>query len=388
MIFELVRQGRRVGVTATSHKVIRNLLDKVAELAAGRKKAVRIGHKVSEADPLSTTIRELEDNEEALRAVATREIEVLGGTVWLWARPDAAATVDVIFVDEAGQMSLANALAAAQAADNLVLLGDPRQLEQPKRGSHPDGVDVAALQHVLGEHETMPRESGVFLPTTWRLAPAITAFTSRLFYEGRLESKPGLEHQRLDGTGAFDGAGLWLVPVGHTGNQSYSLEEVETVSAIVRKLLSPRAAWIDEKESRRTLTPDDVLVVSPFNAQVTRIEERLAALGVAVGTVDRFQGREAPVVIYSMATSRPEDAPRGMEFLYALDRFNVATSRARCAAIVVASPRLFEPDCSSPRQMKLANALCFFREMATVVPAANRLSSRLRGSYLRRACAW
>ena len=180
------------------------------------------------------------------------------------------------------------------------------------------------------------------------------------------QSKPGLERQRLAGTGEFDGAGLWWLPVAHDGNQNYAMEEVEAVARLVDTFLAPGASWIDEHGAVRPLTAADLRIVSPFNAQVNRLAERLAGLDVPVGTVDKFQGQEAPVVIYSMATSRPEDAPRGMEFLYSLNRFNVATSRARCAVIVVASPRLLEPACRTPEQMKLANALCRYVELAQV----------------------
>ncbi len=210
----------------------------------------------------------------------------------------------------------------------------------------------------------MPQDRGVFLGTTWRLHPAICAFTSEMFYEGKLESKPGLERQRLAGAGEFDGAGLWWVPVDHDGNQNYSIEEVDAVARLVERFLAPGATWIDEHGLVRQLTGGDLRIVSPFNAQVNRLAERVAAFDVPVGTVDKFQGQEAPIVIYSMATSRPEDAPRGMEFLYSLNRFNVATSRARCAVVVVASPRLLEPVCRTPEQMKLANALCRYVELA------------------------
>ena len=245
-----------------------------------------------------------------------------------------------------------------------MLLGDPQQLDQPRKGSHPDGVGISALEHVLGGARTMPPDRGLFLGTTWRLHPAICAFTSELFYEGKLESKPGLEAQRLSGVGAFDGAGLWWLPVAHDGNQNYSTEEVEAVSRLVERFLAPGATWTDERGVARQLRGGDLRIVSPFNAQVNRLAEQVAAFGVPVGTVDKFQGQEAPIVIYSMATSRPEDAPRGMEFLYSLNRFNVASSRARCAVIVVASPRLLEPVCRTPEQMKLANALCRYVELA------------------------
>jgi uncharacterized protein len=361
MILALVAKGERVGVTATSHKVIRNLFDAILKEAGKRKQEVRLGHKVGEGDDQQQDgVTAFTENDEALDALGNGAVNVLGGTAWLWAPADAGSAVDVLFVDEAGQMSLANALAVSQATKNLVLLGDPQQLEQPQKGSHPDGVDVSALDHVLEGHQTMPPERGLFLPVTWRLSPAICAFTSQLFYEGKLTSKPGLEHQRLTGTQRFDGSGLFVVEAEHDGCRSASDQEVEIVASIVEELLQPGAEWIDEKSVSRKLTAQDIRIVGPYNAHVNRLQERLP--GVPVGTVDKFQGQEAPVVIYSMATSRPEDAPRGMEFLYSPNRLNVATSRAKCVCILVANPRLFEPDCHSPRQMLLANALARYRE--------------------------
>ncbi len=366
MICALIKQGKRVGVTATSHKVIRNLLDAVAEAADETGTAVRMAHKNDEGDQDNGGSRftPLGDNADALQALQSGQADVLGGTAWLWARPEFAKSVDVLFVDEAGQMSLGNVLAVSQAARSIVLLGDPQQLEQPQQGTHPEGVNASALQHLLGEHQTIPADRGIFLPITWRLSPSICSFTSELFYESRLRSKPGLEHQRLAGAGEFDGSGLWVAEVDHDGNRNWSQEEIESIAALVAHLTATRARWIDEDGKENVVAGQDILVVSPYNAQVSRLQDRSASTGVRVGTVDKFQGQEAPIVIYSMATSRPEDAPRGMEFLYSLNRLNVATSRARCAAILVASPRLFEPECRTPRQMKLANALCRYREMA------------------------
>ena len=162
----------------------------------------------------------------------------------------------------------------------------------------------------------------------------------------------------------LDGAGVWWLPVPHEGNQNWSAEEIEAVTALVDRLVAPGAQWIDARGVARQLEPRDILVVAPYNAHVNRLSDRLSARGVRVGTVDKFQGQEAPVVIYAMAASSPDDAPRGMEFLYSLNRLNVATSRAKCAAFVVASPRLLQPDCRTPRQMRLANALCRFVEMS------------------------
>ena len=369
MICALVQQGKRVGVTATSHKVIRKLLDDTAKMAAENGIAMKLAQKIgedTEAEQNGAGVIEVDDNAEALRLLRNRDANVLGGTAWLWAREDFAKAVDVLFIDEAGQMSLANVVAVAHSAGSLVLLGDPQQLEQPKKGSHPVGVNSSALQHVIGEHETIPADRGIFLPETWRLAPSISAFTSEVFYEGRLRSKPGLDNQQLGGS-QFSGSGLWVHEVEHDGNRNASDEEVEAVAELIATLMTPGAQWIDENGAAKQITGADILVVAPYNAQVSRLSDRLKPIGVQVGTVDKFQGQQAPVVIYSMATSRPEDAPRGLEFLYSLNRLNVATSRAQCAVILVASPHLFTPDCSTPRQMKLANALCRYRELAQVI---------------------
>jgi superfamily I DNA and/or RNA helicase len=213
----------------------------------------------------------------------------------------------------------------------------------------------------------MPPDRGIFLPQTRRLAPDICFFTSELFYEERLKPMPGLEHQTLSGSPPFEGAGLWLVPVEHDGNRNSSPEEANLVDRIATLLLARGSRWRNSEQSLAAMKASDILVVAPYNAQVALLEERLDGRGIRVGTVDRFQGQEAPVVIYSMTTSTPADAPRGMEFLYSLNRLNVATSRARCACILVASPRLLEPECRTPRQMTLVNALCRYAELAQAV---------------------
>jgi len=362
MILALAREGRKIGVTANSHKVIRHLLDEVGVASREQGSAVECLQKLSDKEDDRPGLKFTTDNAAFLDALNS-DCRVGGATGWFWARPDAAESVDVLFVDEAAQMSLANVLAVSQAAHSVVLLGDPRQLEQPIQGSHPDGVDVSALDHILGTHATVPPERGLFLAETWRLHPDICAFNSELFYEGRLGSRAGLEKQEIKSKSRVSGAGLRYLPVEHDGNQNSSKEEAEAVRLLVSEILDADSTWIDLKGVERPIGLDDILIVAPYNAQVFQVQELIP--GAHVGTVDKFQGQEAPIVIYSMTTSSHSDAPRGMEFLYSANRLNVATSRARCICIIVASPRLFDAECRTPRQMQLANGFCRYLEMAT-----------------------
>jgi len=217
-----------------------------------------------------------------------------------------------------------------------------------------------------GKLKTMPESLGLFIDETKRLHPKICEFTSTAFYEGRLHSRAFTRSRVIEGHPWLNGAGLWFVPVRHEGNRNSSAEEVDMVARIVEGLLKPEVKWFDRVSKR--LKEKDILIVAPYNAQVADLSARLP--GLQIGTVDKFQGQGEAVVIYSLTTSSPEEAPRGMEFLYSLNRLNVATSRAMTAVIVVGSPRLFEPECRSPRQMQLANALCRYRELATTVDEA------------------
>jgi uncharacterized protein len=304
-----------------------------------------------------------ESNEAVLDALTKGTVKVAAGSAWLWAREEMANSVDVLFVDEAGQMSLANVLAASPSATSIVLLGDPQQLDQPQKGVHPPGADVSGLGHLLNGRATIADDQGIFLTETRRLHPDVCAFTSEIFYEGRLVPRPENSRQRLNADDPLGATGLRFFPVEHTGNQNESPEEVERVEALVDGLLRAKTTWTNKEGKTSIIGVQDILIVAPYNAQVAALIERLPA-GARVGTVDKFQGQEAPLVMYSMATSTPEDAPRGMEFLYSLNRLNVAVSRARCVAVIVASPALFQVQCKTPRQIELANAFCRYLEMA------------------------
>ena len=366
MIAALAADGHKVGVTAVSHKVITNLLEAVVENCNS---GVTVAQKPRDAtDVLPDGINVLKNTDAAVAAVESGC--VVGGTAWLWASEAMEDQLDYLFIDEAGQMSLAIALAAGRAAKNIVLLGDPQQLEQPQQGTHPEGAEIAALNHLLNGRQTISRDRGLFIDQTWRLNPAICEFTSEQFYEGRLTSRPGLECQIVNGNSEFTGCGLRYVPVEHDGNQNQSVEEVEVIVGIFDQLLDGNHTWINQKGEVKTLTLKNILVVAPYNAQVATLQNRLPT-DAKVGTVDKFQGQEAAIVIYSMTSSSAEDAPRGMSFLYSPNRLNVATSRARCLVILVGCSMLFQPECATPEQMKLANAFCRYLELALATPSSD-----------------
>jgi predicted RecB family nuclease len=367
MICELVKRGKKIGITALSHKVIRKLLDEVVDAAEEEKlQGLRCLQRIKDEDLCDDgEVAITTDNDAPLSALISGAANVVGGTSWLWTRPEYSDAVDVLFIDEAGQMALADVVAVSRAAKNVVLIGDPQQLDRPLKGSHPPGAESSALQHLLGDHQTIPDAMGLLLPETWRLHPNICTFTSDLFYEGRLNARGFNRNREISGHPWLNGAGLWFVPLDHQANRNSSAEEVEVISRIVESLLRPEVKWSRSEGNLRRLTANDILIVAPFNAQVADLTARLP--NVQIGKVDKFQGQEAPVVIYSLTTSSPEDAPRGMEFLYSLNRLNVATSRAMSNVVLVGSPRLFEPECRNPRQMNLANALCRYLELANVV---------------------
>jgi uncharacterized protein len=363
MIISLIKAGKKIGVTALGHKVITELLEKVTAAARKEKMNIRIVQKVSEVtsrnDP--NWIETKEDYDLVVDCVKNG-FQIAAGTSFMWSRPEFFALMDFIFVDEAGQLSLIDTMALSQAGKNLVLMGDPQQLKQPQKGSHPEGTEVSALEHVLQGQKTISEDQGVFLGTTWRMHPAINDYVAELFYDNRLHTKSETANQRLEGSKFYREPGLYIELVAHEGNQNSSPEEREKVVSIVNDLLQKNIYWIDCDKQKHELKSHHIKIISPYNAQVEILKAALPE--IKIGTVDKFQGQEAPLIIYSMATSTPEDAPRGMEFLYSLNRFNVAVSRARAIFILVASPSLFEPVCKSPQQMQLANSLCRLKEMA------------------------
>ena len=370
-IVALLAAGMRVGVASNGHKAINQLLGEVETLAKANGLVCRGIKKSSREDQKLGTggwIEETLDNN-----AVTRAYQLVAGTAWLFARPEHDQAFDYLFIDEAGQVGLANVVAMGVAARNIVLVGDQMQLAQPIQGTHPRGSGVSALQHLLEGHATVPPERGVFLSETRRMHPDLCAFVSAAVYERRLRSAPGTEVQRLLADPALDrdaiaSSGLRFVFVHSLGCTQRSRPEAERLDRTYRALLGQR--WRNRKGEERQIGVDDILVVSPYNMQVELLKTTLPA-GARVGTVDKFQGQEAAIVLVSMATSSGDDLPRNIEFLYSRNRLNVAISRARCLAVIFANPRLLEIPCSTIAQMELVNGLCWARRFAVAQAAGS-----------------
>ena len=360
MAIALMRAGKRVGVTSLSHKAIHNFLRAVQHEADAQ------GYTFSGAkrgDPRTETAFESRCvvTSDDTDVCADPSFQLVAGTAWAFSREKvdvhaAERPLDVLFVDEAGQLALADVLAVGTAARSLVLLGDPNQLPQVSQGSHPEGSGCSVLEHLLGDHDTVPPERGLFLSATWRLRPELCAFTSDAYYDGRLGYADDAARRSL----AAGNGPIWLA-IEHEGHGQSSPEEAEAIAAAVTHLLG--TPFTDETGATRPLTAADVLVVAPYNAQVRQLRLRLGE-EIAVGTVDKFQGQQAPVVFVSMASSTSEEAPRGIGFAFDPNRFNVATSRAQCRAVLVCAPALLDADCATVAQMRLVSAVCRFVELA------------------------
>jgi predicted RecB family nuclease len=353
-ILSLVRKGARVGVASNSHEAIRNVLMGCLSALSEEDLPITLDlvHKTGEEDdayPDSCPIRRTASNDEAARGR-----QVVGATAWFFCRDENVQAFDWLFVDEAGQVGLANMAAMGRAARNIVLVGDPRQLPQVVQGAHPEPANLSCLDWMLGDHATVPSDRGIFLGTTRRMHPRVNQFISEQVYEGRLISHVDTERQAVTGT-RYPEAGAFWVAVQHEGNAQTSPEEVAAIATACAELLNGN--WSDTDGSIRRMSPQDVIVVAPYNAQVNALREALPK-DIRVGTVDKFQGQEAPVCIVSMTASSAEETTRGMEFLLSLNRINVAVSRAKALALVFGAPRLREAKCETIEQMRLVNTLC------------------------------
>jgi len=353
-ILALVRKGARVGVTSNSHEAIRNVLMGCLDALEDDDLPITLDlvHKTSGEDdgyPVDCAVRRTTSNDDAAGGK-----QVVGATAWFFARDENVQAFDWLFVDEAGQVGLANMAAMGRAARNMVLVGDPRQLPQVIQGAHPEPANLSCLDWMLGEHATVPPDRGIFLPVSRRMHPDVCRFISDQVYEGRLTSHPDTVRQSVTGA-PFPEAGAFWVPVSHEGNAQIAPEEVAAIQAATSELL--RGTWTEKDGSSRPMRQTDIIVVAPYNAQVNALRDALPD-GIRVGTVDKFQGQEAPVCLVSMTASSAEETSRGMEFLFSLNRINVAVSRAKGLSLVFGAPRLREAKCETVVQMRLVNTLC------------------------------
>jgi uncharacterized protein len=357
IIVELLRQGKRVGISANSHKAICNLMKEVGKCAA--KQGVKfIGAKIGDSDGL--------DDYKNIESVDTiKDIQphhqLIGGTAWPFSAGAALGILEYLFVDEAGQVSIANLMGMSLSSRNIVLIGDQMQLSQPTQGAHPGDSGRSTLEYLLDGIATIPDDLGIFLPTTWRMRPEVCKFISESVYEGRLKSQSVASERQLflpnPRPSGFvqESHGLLFIPVEHEGNSQGSDEEVSVIQNVVGEL--QQCDYINEKGERGRINLQDVLIVAPYNLQV-RLLRRALGPSARVGTIDKFQGQEGVVVILSMCASAPDASPRGLEFLLDKNRLNVAISRAQCLAIIVGHPSLGRGRCATLRQMNLSNLFC------------------------------
>jgi len=363
IIVDLLQKGFRVGVTSNSHRAINNLLLKVEEIA--KKVGFNFsGAKKSTADNddsllQGNIIKDVYDYD----AIECGAYQLVAGTAWLYSRIAMDAILDYLIVDEAGQVSLGNIVAMGTSAKNIVLLGDQMQLGQPIQGVHPEDSGLSTLDYLLQGKATIPSEMGIFLATSWRMHPDVCRFISDAVYDGRLLPEPGNEKRKLilktDHHPILKPSGVVYLPVEHDGCSQSSEEEAAAINEIYKNLLDQH--YTDKSGKKYKMETKNILVVAPYNMQVNLLK-RMLPPGAKVGTVDKFQGQEAEVVIVSMATSSEEYLPRFIEFLYSKNRLNVALSRAKCLSLLVASPKLMSIKCKTIDQMKLVNTLCWVRE--------------------------
>ena len=381
-VIECVIAGQKVGLCAFKHETLKSMVDAITEALNDPKISARLKSSSTNLKVMrkierdekpadeTITVTEVDKNQEIFDAIESNSHNIFAGTAWVFT-DEKAPMLDVIFIDEAGQMSLANAVGVSTAAKSLVLVGDPQQLAQPGKGSHPlmpeeatelypFGATASALQHVLKNNETVPDDEGIFLDVTQRLHPEICKFISEAMYNGRLENAPHCNKRSIIMAAGAHESGIRWCPVEHEGNKMYSTEEVDAIKNIVSQFVG--SSVINKSGEVRTLSEADIMIVAPYNSQVNDL--KVALPDCKVGTVDKFQGLESPIVILSLTASSSEDVPRGMDFLYSTNRFNVAVSRAKTLCIVVGSPRLLAARCNSVRQLQLVNVLCRYVQMA------------------------
>ncbi|OED38001.1 nuclease [PVC group bacterium (ex Bugula neritina AB1)] len=356
IIVELINRGKKIGITSNSHKAIHNLLEKVENVATEKRLNFHGIKKASRSNE-ETFFDGKFIHSETKTDNMSLDADLFAGTAWTFASDHFSGKLDYLFIDEAGQVATANVVAMATAANNIILVGDQMQLGQPIQGTHPGEAGLSVLEFLLGDHSTIPADRGIFLGQTRRMRPSICEFISNAFYDGRLTAHADTVERSLNLQGIdLPNEGIVMIKAEHEGCSQKSIEEGEIIKAKYEALLGQK--FRDKDDCMRPIVKEDILVVTPYNVQVNHLRSILSE-GAKVGTVDKFQGQEAPIVLISMVTSSAEDLPRNIEFLYSKNRLNVAVSRAKCLAVVVANPKLLEIPCGTVEEMKLVNTFCW-----------------------------
>ena len=366
VIVALASAGKRVGVSSNSHKAIINLLQAVGDEARRQSRPLAI-YKAGDETARELGRRITLCTSKDVETISEAEGVVVGGSAWAFARAGLDQRFDYLFIDEAGQVCLANAVAMSLSARNVVLIGDQMQLSQPAQAVHPGKSGWSCLHYFLEGHATVPPDLGVLLPTTWRLHPEICRFISDTAYEGRLEPDATTSLRWVNPPSnaklLIRGTGLLLDEIDHDGNIQSSEEEADRIAEYVGELSRATVRHEDGTDQPFDIEKN-LLLVTPYNAQVRLLKERLKDPRIRIASVDKFQGQQASVVILSMCASSLEETARGPKFLLNPNRLNVALSRAQCLAIVVASSKLVRTRPNSVEEMELFNLYCRLRYYA------------------------
>lgn len=358
-ICRLVKEGKRVAVTSNSHKAITNLLKMVSEYAIDDDMDILIAQKTRELET-----EKLPDNYYQTSANDDfSDADVVGGTAWLFSRfvqgSYFSQVFDYMFVDEAGQVSAANLMAISSCAENIVLVGDPLELPQPLKASHPGESGDSCLEYIMKDQRVVPPSQGVFLKTTRRMHESVCNFISEMVYEGQLKSDEAASQQSLTDRNGKSLFGAHFVDVSHEHRSQHSPEEIDAIKHKIEFLIGSN--FTDRNGVTKVIDYEDIMVVAPYNAQVNALISALHKK-VRVGTIDKFQGQEAPICLISMTSSSGNEIPRGLDFLFSLNRINVAVSRAKIYALVFASRRLLDTPCNTIEHMRLLNTFCYLDE--------------------------
>lgn len=366
IIINLIKQGKKIGITSNSHKAIHNLLHKIESIAIKEGVMFKGVKKASSGNPDSNFNSSLITS---VTSIAKMDLNatLFAGTVWTFSNKHfyhekTEPVLDYLFIDEAGQVAVANIIAMANSCKNIILVGDQMQLGQPTQGTHPGKSGLSILEFLLEDYSTIPADRGIFLAQTRRMRPSVCHFISKAFYDGKLHAHQSTTERNLDLSALhLPNEGIGMIHVQHKGCSQKSIEEGNIIQKLYTNLLGQY--WSNNLKKKERICENDILVVTPYNVQVTYLKSVLGN-HAKIGTVDKFQGQEAAIVLISMVSSSAEDLPRNIDFLYSKNRLNVAISRAQCLAIIIMNPQLLEIPCRTIQQMKLVNTFCWLNRYA------------------------